>query len=140
MMKQEFEKLIGKEVSEEDYSLIDRVYTFHPAISETEGKKQIAILYNAGGMSTIRSMLETTDIMLELEKELSNARMILERVKTRIQNVKENGIEYEQCRRDMLAAFDKAASPQEWDFAKKLIVDRYERELVEQLNEELKLG
>ena len=47
MMKQEFEKLIGKEVSEEDYSLIDRVYTFHPAISETEGKKQIAILYNA---------------------------------------------------------------------------------------------
>lgn len=140
MMKQEFEKLIGKEVSEEDYSLIDRVYTFHPAISETEGKKQIAILYNAGGMSTIRSMLETTDIMLELEKELSNARMILERVKTRIQNVKENGIEYEQCRRDMLAAFDKAASPREWDFAKKLIVDRYGRELVEQLNEELKLG
>ena len=40
----------------------------------------------------------------------------------------------------MLAAFDKAASPQEWDFAKKLIVDRYGRELVEQLNEELKLG
>lgn len=39
MMKQEFEKLIGKEVSEEDYSLINRVYSFHPAISETEGKK-----------------------------------------------------------------------------------------------------
>lgn len=140
MMKQEFEKLIGKEVSEEDYSLINRVYSFHPAISETEGKKQIADLYNAGGMGTIRSMLEAANIMLELERELSNARMILERVKTRIQNVKENGIEYEQCRRDMLAAFDRATSPQEWDFAKKLIADRYGSKLVEQLDEELKLS
>lgn len=78
--------------------------------------------------------------MLELERELSNARMILERVKTRIQNVKENGIEYEQCRRDMLAAFDRATSPQEWDFAKKLIADRYGSKLVEQLDEELKLS
>lgn len=42
MMKQEFENLIGKEVSDKDYEVIDRVYTFHPAISETEGKKQIA--------------------------------------------------------------------------------------------------
>lgn len=63
MMKQEFENLIGKEVSDKDYEVIDRVYTFHPAISETEGKKQIADIYNAGGMAVIRGMLEAADIM-----------------------------------------------------------------------------
>lgn len=63
MMKQEFENLIGKEVSDKDYEVIDRVYTFHPAISETEGKKQIADIYNAGGMTVIRGMLEAADIM-----------------------------------------------------------------------------
>lgn len=140
MMKHEFEKLIEREVSEDEYSMINRVYTYHPAISETEGKKQIADIYNAGGMSTIRSMVETADIMLALEEELSNARMIFERVKTRIQNVKENGIEYEQCRRDMLAAFDRSVSPQEWDFSKKLLADRYGSKKVEQVNEELKLS
>lgn len=140
MMKHEFEKLIEREVSEDEYSMINRVYTYHPAISETEGKKQIADIYNAGGMSTIRSMVETADIMFALEEELSNARMIFERVKTRIQNVKENGIEYEQCRRDTLAAFDRSVSPQEWDFSKKLLADRYGNKMVEQVNEELKLS
>lgn len=140
MMKHEFEKLIEREVSEDEYSMINRVYTYHPAISETEGKKQIADIYNAGGMSTIRSMVETADIMFALEEELSNARMIFERVKTRIQNVKENGIEYEQCRRDMLAAFDRSVAPQEWDFSKKLLADRYGSKMIEQVNEELELS
>lgn len=140
MMKHEFEKLIERGVSEDEYSMINRVYTYHPAISETEGKKQIADIYNAGGMSTIRSMVETADIMFALEEELSNARMIFERVKTRIQNVKENGIEYEQCRRDTLAAFDRSVSPQEWDFSKKLLADRYGSKMIEQVNEELELS
>lgn len=99
MMKQEFENLIGKEVSDKDYEVIDRVYTFHPAISETEGKKQIADIYNAGGMTVIRGMLEAADIMNSLEKELEEARAALEKVVHRIQNVKDNGIEYEQCRK-----------------------------------------
>lgn len=119
MMKQEFENLIGKEVSDKDYEVIDRVYTFHPAISETEGKKQIADIYNAGGMTVIRDMLEAADIMNSLEKELEEARAALEKVVRRIQNVKDNGIEYEQCRKDLLSAFDRSNSLEEWNFAKK---------------------
>lgn len=140
MMKQEFEKMIGKEVSEEDYSVINHVYTYHPAINNVDGKKQIADIYNAGGMGVIRSMVETADTMFELEKDLSVAEKALEMVRTRIRNVRENGIEYEQCRRDMVSAFGRANSPQEWDFAKKLIADKYGSKLVEQLNGELKLG
>ena len=139
MTKQEFEKIIGKEINDKDYYLIDRVYIFHPAISETNGKKQIADIYNAGGMEVIRNMVETADIMSELEKELSTARMALERVKTRIQNVRENGIEYEQCRKALLDAFEKANSEEEYKFARKLLANKYGSEEVDRLSEELKI-
>lgn len=39
MMKDEFEKLIGKTVSDCDYSIIEKVYTWHPSIHM---KKDIA--------------------------------------------------------------------------------------------------
>lgn len=42
MMKCEFEERIGGEVRQSDYNIIEHVYTWHPAISNTEGKDQIA--------------------------------------------------------------------------------------------------
>lgn len=56
MMKCEFEKLIGKEVSCEDYGIIDYVYTWHPVISNTNGKQQMADIYKIGGMLLIKDM------------------------------------------------------------------------------------
>lgn len=37
MTKQEFEKRIGAEISQKDYSIVEHVYTWHPSISEVEG-------------------------------------------------------------------------------------------------------
>ena len=45
MTKQEFQKRIGAEISQKDYSIVEHVYTWHPSISEVEGKEQIAELY-----------------------------------------------------------------------------------------------
>lgn len=42
MTKQEFQKRIGAEISQKDYSIVEHVYTWHPSISEVEGKEQIA--------------------------------------------------------------------------------------------------
>jgi hypothetical protein len=39
MMKQEFESLIGKQVSDKDYEVIDRLSTLLPNTSATEGKE-----------------------------------------------------------------------------------------------------
>ena len=50
MNKQEFEKLINGSVSNEDYKIIELVYTYHPSIPEVNGKGQIATLYQLGGM------------------------------------------------------------------------------------------
>ena len=41
MTKQEFQKRIGAEISQKDYSNVEHVYTWHPSISEVEGKTQI---------------------------------------------------------------------------------------------------
>lgn len=38
MTKQEFEKRIGAEISQKDYSIVEHVYTWHPSISEVGGQ------------------------------------------------------------------------------------------------------
>lgn len=37
MMKAEFEEMIGKSVVDEEYKVIEAVYTWHPAINDTTG-------------------------------------------------------------------------------------------------------
>lgn len=56
MTKQEFQKRIGAEISQKDYSIVEHVYTWHPSISEVEGKEQIAELYKSFGMPKITSI------------------------------------------------------------------------------------
>jgi len=85
MMKKEFEKFIGKMVSDEEYGTIEYVYTWHPAISETEGKAQIARLYTDYGMTVIEDMVERAGKMEKLEEELrvanSHVAIIQDRIK-----------------------------------------------------------
>ena len=80
MMKQEFENLIGKQVSDKNYEVIDRLSTLFPDTSAAEVKKQIVDVYNAGGMELISYVLETADIMNSLKKELEEAVVDLEKV------------------------------------------------------------
>jgi hypothetical protein len=80
MMKQEFENLIGKQVSDKNYEVIDRLSTLFPDTSVAEVNKQIADVYNAGGMELISHVLETVDIMNSLKKELEEAVVDLEKV------------------------------------------------------------
>ena len=64
MMKHEFEERVGGEISDQNYEIIETVYTWHPAINEVGGKDQIATLYETGGMPLIKSMLEAANIMI----------------------------------------------------------------------------
>ncbi len=70
MTKAEFEGKLGKKVSEKDYSVIEYVYNFHPSISNTEGKTQIAELYKLGGMRLIRDMVQTATQAEALENKI----------------------------------------------------------------------
>lgn len=78
-------------VSDTDYALVERVYTFHPAISETEGKRQIAELYVNYGMVLIMDMLPRAEVMAKKERELREARAALNRIREEIEEIKKGG-------------------------------------------------
>jgi len=84
MMKNEFEKLIGKAVSDEEYGNIEYVYDWHPAIRETGGKGQIARLYTEYGMTVIEDMVERAGKMEDLDKDLRRAQAQLTAIQDRI--------------------------------------------------------
>ena len=73
MTKQEFEKRIGAEISQKDYSIVEHVYTWHPSISEVEGKEQIAELYKSFGMPIIKNMMEAANYAETLDREMAQA-------------------------------------------------------------------
>lgn len=87
MMKQEFEERIGGEVRQSDYAIIEHVYTWHPAISNTEGKEQIATLYKMGGMCLIKDMQPTAKLMDELDTEKRDAERKLKEIQKKIEDV-----------------------------------------------------
>ena len=78
-------------VSNTDYALIERVYTLHPAISETEGKRQIAELYVNFGMVLIMDMLPRAEVMAKKEEELREARAALSRIQEEIEEIRRGG-------------------------------------------------
>lgn len=79
------------EVPDREYSIIEKVYTFHPAISETEGKRQIAELYVNFGMVLIMDMLPRAEVMAKKEEELREARAALSRIQEEIEEIRRGG-------------------------------------------------
>ena len=62
MNKDEFCKLTDlkyETLQESDWETISMVYTWHPMISDTNGKAEIADLYDRGGMGLMEDMRET---------------------------------------------------------------------------------
>ena len=68
MTKQEFRALTKRDFTDEEYEIIEIVYTFHPSISETEGKMQIANLFDNFGFRIIADMLPTAVKAREYEE------------------------------------------------------------------------
>lgn len=81
MMKHEFEEKLGKPVTESEYKDIEFVYTFHPSVSNTGGKTQIAELYKIGGIRLIRDMIPTAKKAQELENKIITANTDLMKLK-----------------------------------------------------------
>lgn len=113
MMKEEFESRIGRGVSEAEYKEIEYVYTWHPAISDTEGKDQVAAIFNVGGMVVIRSMKEAAIMGERLENELRAEMLKVERLKSRIQKLKDGDNSFERCLKEAERLFDLAETPEQ---------------------------
>lgn len=79
MQKQEFEKLIEQKISDADYAVIEFVYQFHPVVSETSGKEEVAELYKSFGMAIFRDMEPRAQKAKVLEDKIRSCKMELER-------------------------------------------------------------
>lgn len=81
MCKEEFQNLIGMEVSDEDYAIIEKVFLFHPAVSEVSGKEEVAELYKSFGLVVFCDMFPRAERNRELERQLRQAQAEVERIK-----------------------------------------------------------
>lgn len=95
MIKCEFEEKLGSQVTEKEYKDIEFVYTFHPSISNTEGKTQIAQLYKLGGIRLIRDMIPTAKKAQILEEKIITANTDLMKLKHQFEMLA-NGEESEE--------------------------------------------
>lgn len=87
MQKHEFEELIGRDVSDDDYAVIERVYQWHPVISNTSGKDEVAELYKSFGMAIFYDMLPRADKAFGLENQLHRAKAEVNRIKGEIESL-----------------------------------------------------
>ena len=94
MTKQEFQKRIGAEISQKDYSIVEHVYTWHPSISEVEGKEQIAELYKSFGMPIIKNMMEAANYAETLDRAMAQAQRQVEELRKRIIRVAKGDLEF----------------------------------------------
>lgn len=83
MMKAEFEAMIGKSVTDEEYKVIEAVYTWHPAINDTTDKDQMKTLYTQFGFGVIRGMLPVAEKMEKLDGERRELLAQLDTIKIR---------------------------------------------------------
>ena len=110
MLKEEFESLIGEKVTEKQYNIIEFVYTWHPAISDTEGKKQMATLYTCFGMSVIIGMKEAAEYTQNIDTEISRLQGQIKDLETRKESIKNGDFRLEQCIVELKEQFSKYGS------------------------------
>lgn len=100
MTKQEFldhvnsllsEKERINTITDEEYSVIETVYIFHPAISEVNGKDKIARLYVDFGWSVIMDMEPRAKLMVEKIKQHADLRSSLLALEQDMDIIKDGG-------------------------------------------------
>lgn len=75
MDKEEFlEKAGCKTINDDDYQIIEFVYTWHPSIDAVKGKTQVSILYVNFGMRIFKDMYATAEKAKNLEEQLQALR------------------------------------------------------------------
>ena len=85
MLKYEFEKLYGAEVSAEDYKLIEHIYMYHPLIPEVDGKRKIVEIYKVGGMMLMRDMKPLADKSRDHEMKIQSLRNEIQKLREQIE-------------------------------------------------------
>lgn len=79
------------EITDGKYAVIERVYNFHPSISDVNGKNEIAELFVRFGWSIINDMRPRADLMCRKEADLAQAKANLKSVEAEIETIRKGG-------------------------------------------------
>lgn len=90
MLREEFEHLITtKKPTDDEWELVTTIYTFHPSISEVVGKKQIAKLWDIGGVRLMADMVKTAERVRSIEEHIAEHRAFIADYERQLQDIKE---------------------------------------------------
>jgi hypothetical protein len=78
MNRQEWVGLTAYQPTDEEWEIIQKVYTFHPAIPDVNGKKIIAGMFKLGGMGIITDMLPAADLGLDHDNIIAGIKREIE--------------------------------------------------------------
>ena len=150
MTKQEYQKRIGAEISQKDYSIVEHVYTWHPSISEVEGTiamqtaPQIRLIQNNDTVMVekIQTTIVNTiplwksQMVLALgiahSAEAAQAQRQVEELRKRIIRVAKGDLVVEQCITEAKKLFETVNDPHEWDVAVSYLKKRYGADAVDE--------
>ena len=89
MMKEEFMELANvKDISDDDYDLIEYVYTWHPFIKDSTGNMQVAGLYENFGIAIFKELLPKAQTAEKLESDLCEAMNKVDEIKRNLAALK----------------------------------------------------
>ena len=108
------------------------MYTWHPSISEVEGKEQIAELYKSFGMPIIKNMMEAANYAETLDRAMAQAQRRVEELRKRIIRVAKGDLVVEQCITEAKKLFETVNDPHEWDVAVSYLKKRYGADAVDE--------
>lgn len=137
MMKHEFEKRIGNEISDKVYETVELVYNWHPAIDAIKGKDQMATIYKTGGVTLINEMVETARMMESLDGERRALVLKMEELGRREELIARGDLSEERCRSDVERMLDESESPEQWYLAKAFLKSKYGEELTYRIIKEV---
>jgi hypothetical protein len=110
--------------TDQEWEIISLVYTFHPLISDVNGKKEIAKLFKQGGIGLLRDMtlgastikrrhdhIQQKNIEIELaEQEVKKAKDLLEAKQARASEIKFNLMKELEMLEEETAIYKKGVS------------------------------
>lgn len=137
MTKQEFEEKVNGTVSDSEYKIIEMVYTWHPVISDTNGKNEIAAIWTIGGMPLIKGMVEAAEMTMKLDEEERKIKAQLENIQNRKRRVAMGDAEYERCYCEMKSAFEATDNVNQFECLVKVLSEKYSENMVMEIRNEL---
>jgi len=84
MMREEFERWIGEEVTDEEWELVELVYNLHP---RDFTKQEIVQLWKLGGREVFEGLRPLTERIRDLENKRWILEHELEKIKREIDNI-----------------------------------------------------